>query len=100
MAANKDTCPNKGSRGTVVRVDATGGSTVILEENEAISQANAEVFGVDCISEDEIISKAQNADVIMTGAAMMTRRVMEGLPRCKAVIRYGSSVGGFTIHEA
>jgi len=50
---------------------------------------NAELVGVDCVTEEEIIEKAKDADAILTGGAQMTRRVMEGLPKCQVIVRYG-----------
>ncbi len=89
MTSNKNTSSEKGSRGIVARVDADGSRAPMVEEKEEIAKVNAELIGVDCISEDDIIAKAQNADVIITGLGTMSRRVMEGLPRCKAIVRYG-----------
>jgi D-3-phosphoglycerate dehydrogenase len=89
MTANKNTNLDKGSRGVVMRVDAHGSNAYMKEEKEELSKVNTKLVGVDCVSEDEIISGAKDADVILTGEALMTRRVMEGLPKCKAIIRYG-----------
>ncbi len=73
----------------VVRVDAMGGSAVMVEEAEELAKVNAELVGVDAVTEDEIIEAAKDADAIITGAAKMTRRVIEALPKCKAIVRYG-----------
>ena len=37
--------------------------------------------------EDEIIEMAKNADVIIANSPQVTRRVAEGLPKCKVIIR-------------
>ncbi len=73
----------------VVRVDRTGSSAIMIEEAEELSMVNAELVGADCVTEDEIIEAAKDADAILTGGAQMTRRVMEALPKCKVIIRYG-----------
>ena len=39
--------------------------------------------------EDEIIEMAKNADVIIANSPQVTRRVAEGLPKCKVIIRSG-----------
>ncbi|MDD4876631.1 MAG: C-terminal binding protein [Dehalococcoidales bacterium] len=73
----------------VLRVDTTGSSAIMIEEAAELAKINVVLAGVDADTEDEIIRKAQDADVILTGAAQMTRRVMESLPKCKAIVRYG-----------
>ncbi|MFC2012571.1 NAD(P)-dependent oxidoreductase, partial [Chloroflexota bacterium] len=73
----------------VIRVDRMGARARMDEEAEELAGVKAELVGVDCATEDEIIESARDADVILTNAAHMTRRVMEGLPKCRAIIRYG-----------
>ncbi len=72
-----------------MRVDATGSQAVMTEEAEELARVDAELIGVDATTEDELINKAQEADVTLTMGARMTRRVMEGLPKCQAIVRYG-----------
>jgi len=73
----------------VVRVDRTGSSAIMIEEAEELAKVNAELVGADGVTEDEIIEAAKDADAIITSAARITRRVMEALPKCKAIVRYG-----------
>jgi len=73
----------------VMRVDKAGSSVKMVEEAEELAKVNAEISGVDCTTEDEIIKAAKDADAITTGAARMTRRVLEALPKCKVIVRYG-----------
>ena len=73
----------------VVRIDRGGNRTVMVEEAKELSKFDALLLGADAASEDEIIEAAKDADVILTSAAQMTRRVLQALPKCKAVIRYG-----------
>ena len=73
----------------VVRVDRGGSRAVMEEEAEELAKVNAELVGVDGASEDEIVEGAKDADVILTGGAEMTRWVMERLPKCQAIVRYG-----------
>jgi len=61
----------------------------MIEEAEELAKVNAELVGADCVTEDEIIEAAKGADAILTSAAQITRRVMEALPKCKVIIRYG-----------
>lgn len=73
----------------VMRVDTNGSSAVMTEEAEALTTVDADLTGVDCTTEDEIIAAAKDADVIITDNARFTPRVLESLPRCQAIIRYG-----------
>jgi D-3-phosphoglycerate dehydrogenase len=60
-----------------------------LEESEELAKVNAELIILDCKSEEEIIAHAQDADAILTVGAPLTRRVLEKLPRCQIIVRYG-----------
>ncbi len=73
----------------VVRVDRIDSSAIMIEEAKELAQVNAELVGANCTTEVEIIEAAKDADAILTAGAQMTRRVMEALPKCKAIIRYG-----------
>ena len=53
----------------VVRADRTGGSAIMIEEAEELTKVNAELVGADCVTEDEIIEAAKDADVILTGGS-------------------------------
>jgi D-3-phosphoglycerate dehydrogenase len=75
----------------VILVDGMEGSRPMpaLEEAEELAKINAELVVADCTREDDIIATARDADVILTIGAPMTRRVMENLPKCLAIVRYG-----------
>jgi len=73
----------------VVRVDTTGSRAPMDNERREVEAADAELVGADATTEDEVIEACKEADVIITGAAQITRRMMESLPRCRAVVRYG-----------
>ena len=73
----------------VMRVDKTGSSAISTEDVQELSKMNAELVGVDCTTEDEIIKAAKDAYIIITAQAPFTRRVMEALPKCKVIIRNG-----------
>lgn len=60
-----------------------------LEEKEELSKINSSLQVLDCRTEEDIIAKAQDADAILTVGAPMTRRVLEKLPKCQVIIRYG-----------
>ena len=66
-----------------------GSRAAMEKEAEELDRVNATLEGVDATTEEEIIEKAKDADAILTGGAQMTRRVMEALPKCQAIVRYG-----------
>jgi D-3-phosphoglycerate dehydrogenase len=73
----------------VVLVGRMGAHAPAAEEVEALAKVNAEIVGVPCTTEDETIEAAKDADVILMGGVELTRRVVEALPKCKAII-FGS----------
>ena len=73
----------------VVRMDKTGSSAIMTNEARELAKLNVELVGVDCATEDEKIEAAKDADAILTMTAQITRRVMEALPKCKVIARYG-----------
>lgn len=73
----------------VIRVDAFGSKIDLADELEALKNLDVEIFGVDAVSEDEIIEAIKDADVALTAGAMFTRKVLESLPKLRAIIRYG-----------
>ncbi|MFC1993392.1 C-terminal binding protein [Chloroflexota bacterium] len=76
-------------RPIVVRTDRSGISTPLFEEAEELAGVNAELIEGHCATEDDIIRVAIDADVLLVASAQITRRVMEALPKCKAIVRYG-----------
>ena len=58
-------------------------------ETEELSKVNAALVEAGCITEDDIIEAAGNADALLTVFAQITRRVFESLPKLKVVVRYG-----------
>ena len=72
----------------VVRADK-GISIPMVEEAEELAKVNAELVIADCATEDEIIEATKDADAIITRRAKITRKVMEALPKCKVIVRYG-----------
>lgn len=58
-------------------------------ESRELSGVNAELVHVDCMTENDIIEAAADADAILSIFSRMTRRVLESLPKLKVVVRYG-----------
>ena len=73
----------------VARVDRGDGKAPMTDEADVIKGAGFELRDIDAVTEDEIISRARDVDVVITGAAKFTRRAFENLPRPRAVVRYG-----------
>ncbi len=72
----------------VVRVGELGGCALV-GETEELAKVNAEFVKADCTTEDEIIEAAKDADAVLAFDAVMTRQVMEALPKCKVIVNYG-----------
>jgi len=72
----------------------------MVEETEELAKVNAELVGVDCTTEDEIIEATKDADAIITGGAQITRRVMEASPKCKIIVRYGIGFDTIDVNAA
>lgn len=72
-----------------VRVDRGGDRAVMEEEAEELAKVEAKLMGVHCSIEEETIEAVRDAEIILTAAAQISRRVIENLPTLKAVVRYG-----------
>ena len=53
-----------------------------------------------CLSEDEIIARCADGEGLLIQYAPMTRRVLEKLPRCKVIVRYGVGVDTIDLQAA
>ena len=50
--------------------------------------------------EDGLITNLREADIVLVSGAPITRRVMENLPRCRGVVRYGVGVDNVDLAAA
>lgn len=57
-----------------------------------LSALDAEVSVAKCRTEDDVIAAAHDADGLLVQWAPITRRVMQHLPRCRVIGRYGVGV--------
>jgi len=73
----------------VVRVDRGGDRVPMDDEARELAKVGAELVGANSSSEEETIEAAKDADIILTAAAKISRKVMESLPKLQAVVRYG-----------
>ena len=84
----------------VIRVGRAVSRVPTVEETEELSRMNAELVGADCVTEDEIIEAAKDADVVLVASARITRRVMEALPKCQAIILGSVGFDGVDVDAA
>jgi D-3-phosphoglycerate dehydrogenase len=70
----------------IVRAGRAGSYVPTAEESEELARANAELVGASCAGEDDVIEAAKDADVVLVAGTRITRRIMEALPKCQAVI--------------
>jgi D-3-phosphoglycerate dehydrogenase len=78
-------------RHKVILVDGMEGDAPMpaLEEREELAAIDAELVILGCRTEEDLIAQAKDADAILTWGAPVTRRVLECLPDCQCVVRYG-----------
>jgi D-3-phosphoglycerate dehydrogenase len=71
-------------------------------EREILSDVDAELIlaQADCLTEEEVIASGYDADAIMVREAPVTAHVLDSLPRCRAVVRYGVGVDNIDLERA
>ncbi|UCG39467.1 MAG: C-terminal binding protein [bacterium] len=71
-------------------------------EREILAPIGAQVVlaPTDCLTEDQVIAAARDADAILVREAPVTERVLENLARCRAVVRYGVGVDNIDLEAA
>lgn len=82
----------------VVITDCDHGS--IQEEQEEFDQIGAELILAQVQSEKDLIQACKEADGLLNQYALLTRRVLENLPKCKVVSRYGVGVDSVNLKAA
>ncbi|MFT4174181.1 MAG: C-terminal binding protein [Rhodocyclaceae bacterium] len=65
--------------------------SIDIEKGVLLDSAH-QVRWLDCKSEEDIIEQCGDARCLLIQYAPMTRRVLERLPRCQAIVRYGVGV--------
>jgi D-3-phosphoglycerate dehydrogenase len=83
----------------VVHADARPGRDLSIEE-APLAGVGAVLRPTRAGDEDGLIANLRDADVVLVGAVPITRRVMEGLPRCRGVVRYGVGVDNVDLAAA
>jgi D-3-phosphoglycerate dehydrogenase len=82
----------------VVITDCDHGS--IEEEKEEFGRIGAELILAQVQKEEDLIRICEEADGLLNQYALLTRRVLENLPRCKVVSRYGVGVDSVDLKTA
>jgi D-3-phosphoglycerate dehydrogenase len=82
----------------VVITDCNHGS--IEEEKDEFGRMGAELILAQVQKEEDLIRVCKEADGLVNQYALLTRRVLENLPRCKVVSRYGVGVDSVDLKAA
>jgi D-3-phosphoglycerate dehydrogenase len=71
-------------------------------EREILRAVDAELVLApqDCLSEDEVIAAAGDADAMLVREAPVSASVIDALPRCRAIVRYGVGVDNIDLGHA
>jgi D-3-phosphoglycerate dehydrogenase len=82
----------------VVITDCDHGS--IEEEKEVFSRIGAELILAQVQEEKDLIQSCKDADGLVNQYALLTRKVLENLPKCKVISRYGVGLDPVDIKAA
>jgi len=82
----------------VVITDCDHGS--IEEEKDELGRMGAELILAQVQKEEDLIRVCKEADGLVNQYALLTRRVLENLPKCKVVSRYGVGVDSVDLKAA
>ncbi len=78
-----------------------GGLDLFKTEKEQMEKNNIDLVFADCKNEEDIITAASDADVILCcGNPPITRKVISSLKNCKVVVRYGIGVNSVDLEAA
>jgi D-3-phosphoglycerate dehydrogenase len=83
----------------VVHADADAGGD-FGEERTWVESVGAELRLTNAREEEVLIANLRDADVVVVNQAPITRQVMEALPRCRCVVRYGVGVDNVEVVAA
>jgi D-3-phosphoglycerate dehydrogenase len=70
------------------------------QDEEAYRRLDARFFKVDCSTEEDILAAAHDADVVITTMQPFTRRVIQGLSRCRLISVIGIGYEGVDVAAA
>jgi D-3-phosphoglycerate dehydrogenase len=76
------------------------GFPTIAIEREIIENAGGQLAAFQCKTEEDVIAAAKDAAAILVQWAPLTRAVMQELPRCKVIVRYGIGIDNIDLDAA
>jgi D-3-phosphoglycerate dehydrogenase len=82
----------------VIITDCDHGS--IREEKEEFDRMGAELILAQAQKEDDLIRVCKETDGLLNQYALLTRKVLESLPKCKVISRYGVGVDSVDLKAA
>src|SRR4030042_7142961 len=82
----------------VVITDCDHGS--IKEETDEFSHLGVELILAQVKEEGDLIRTCKEADGIINQYSLLTRKVLESLPKCKVISRYGVGVDSIDLKAA
>lgn len=74
--------------------------TNLQPECSVLSDLDCEVVDAGCLTEDDVIAAAVDADALLVGGVPITARVINALQRCKIIVRYGVGYDDIDIEAA
>jgi D-3-phosphoglycerate dehydrogenase len=74
--------------------------TTLEEEKEVFGQIGADLVVAQVSGEEDVIRACQEADGLINQYTLLTRRVLENLPKCKVIARYGVGVDSIDLKAA
>ncbi len=69
-------------------------------ERRLLAEIGAHLEARQCRTEDEVLSLARDADGVIAASAPLSRRVIEGLERCKVIMKYGVGLDNIDLAAA
>ena len=72
----------------------------IAEEQDVLARAGVQHVVVPARTETDYLERCREADALLVQYGAVTRRVLEGLPRLRVVVRYGVGVDGIDLAAA
>ena len=72
----------------------------IEAERNIIEDAGGQLTALQCKTEQDVIERAGDADALLVQWAPITRSVIEHLPNCKVIVRYGIGLDNIDLEAA
>jgi D-3-phosphoglycerate dehydrogenase len=72
----------------------------VAEEQDVLARAGVRLAVVPARTETDYLERCGEADALLVQYGSVTRRVLEGLPRLRVVVRYGVGVDGIDLEAA